>query len=190
MESNALCSGIAGSTSSSGAARRSRCARRAVRSRDPAIAAFRAASRSAVTTPARLPATTPREAPWCRPIGPRRRRPRRRPWPERRSIRRLPRPPPSRPGPRPRPPPRPPPPRAAGAGQHGLARERRSERRIQRDRLDTDIGVAEAQAVEPAQGGGELVLATSGALRLDHLQLPGVLGNLTLGEPFPAGVGE
>ena len=44
--------------------------------------------------------------------------------------------------------------------------------------------------MEPAQRGRELVLAPPGALGLDDLELPSVLGDLTLGEPFPAGVRE
>src|SRR2546422_7712114 len=48
--------------------------------------------------------------------------------------------------------------RAAGVAEYRLPLERGRERRVERDRLDAHVGIAKAEPVEAAQGGGELIL--------------------------------
>src|SRR5207247_8435865 len=74
------------------------------------------------------------------------------------------------------------------AGEPGLPRvaqdrlplERGPERGVERDRLHAEIGVAEAQAVDPAPRRGELTLLAPRDPRLHRLEVPGRLRDVAL----------
>src|SRR6185503_2314453 len=53
-----------------------------------------------------------------------------------------------------------------------------SECRIERQRLDADVGVAKREAVKSAEGGAELILLAAGQCGFDGLHMPSLLGEL------------